>query len=102
MTPPQLLAIGNHTYTVALGKVRRGGRAHFGMTKAAKTAIWIDDTAAPSQVRDTYLHEVLHAVIADTPVRDAENEEVMVRAITPGLLAVLRSNPDLVKFLLED
>ena len=58
-------------------------------------------------VRDTLLHETLHALIAQTGLSESpgplhgESEEQVVRALTPLLLHVMRENPRLVQFLVE-
>ena len=53
---------------------------------------------------DTLLHETLHAIWDQTPLRfwkdDAEEEAIT--AITPVLLDVLRRNRKLTEFLLAD
>lgn len=65
--------------------------------------IVIDKTYAPGYVRDTHLHEALHAVIhvysLDDMIRD---EEEFVSRFTPALIALLRDNPQLVRLLLAD
>ena len=58
-------------------------------------------------VRDTLLHEALHALIAQTGLSESpgplhgESEEQVVRALTPLLLHLLVENPRLVEFLVE-
>lgn len=59
------------------------------------------------QVRDTLLHETLHAIIAQTGLSETpgplhgDAEEQVVRALTPLLLHVLRENKNLIQFLIE-
>lgn len=104
MTPPALLKISHHDWRVRPGRVKAPeGEFWYGVTRRKKTRIDFDDTVSPSQQRDTLLHEVLHAILTDSPFRlSNDDEERAIRAVTPGLLAALRDNPDLVKFLLED
>lgn len=58
-------------------------------------------------VRDTLLHETLHAIIAQTGLSETpgplhgDAEEQVVRALTPLLLHVLRENKNLIQFLVE-
>lgn len=58
-------------------------------------------------VRDTLLHETLHAIIAQTGLSESpgplhgDAEEQVVRALTPLLLHVLRENKNLIQFLVE-
>jgi hypothetical protein len=56
------------------------------------------------QVRETVLHEALHAVInmgGFIAYLHGDDDEVFVKAITPQLLDFLRSNPKVVRFLLQ-
>lgn len=57
------------------------------------------------QVRDCVLHEVFHAIFSETGLtvdfKEDEDEEKIVRRMATAVLAVLRENPALVKFLLK-
>lgn len=55
-------------------------------------------------MRETLLHEILHAVICLSGTRavldlETEDEEKLITLLTPALLCVLRDNPDVVRFL---
>ena len=58
-------------------------------------------------VRDTLLHETLHAVIAQTGLSESagplssETEEQVIRALTPLLIHLMRENKNLIQFLIE-
>jgi len=58
-------------------------------------------------VRDTLLHETLHAIIAQTGLAEppgplhGDAEEQTVRALTPLILHVMRENRALINFLIE-
>lgn len=105
MRPPKRIVIGNHVFKV---KFRDGvstpeGADAYGVTNHRDTTMTISRRNAPSQIRDTVFHEVLHAVINDGPAGlDHETEEQLIRAVTPALLGVLRNNPQLLEFLLEE
>ena len=60
--------------------------------------ITVDPNQAPSQVRETLLHELLHACSQEAGM-DETQEEQTVNAQAPRLLAALRDNPDLVAWL---
>lgn len=60
---------------------------------------------SPDQMRDTMLHEVLHAVVRLTYSEKAyakEDPEQAVGTIATHLLDTLRRNPELVAYLLDD
>ena len=61
-----------------------------------KTAtISIDSELTLQPMQDTLLHEIIHAVLQAYE----KDTEVLVRILTPALLALLKDNPHLVKFL---
>jgi hypothetical protein len=78
--------------------------------RLAKSAI----KEAPDLARVTLVHEVLHAIVwqhglrpfisgADVgPAESAEAEEDFVNALANAIYAVLRQNPKLVDFILDD
>jgi hypothetical protein len=71
-----------------------------GRTKIGRQLIAIADDQAADQERDTVLHEVLHCMSRIVGlIRDDDEEERIVAALTPLLLDVLRRNPDLVGYL---
>lgn len=59
------------------------------------------------QLRDTLLHETLHALVAQTGLAEAggplhgDAEEQVIRALAPLLLHLLAENPRLVQFLVD-
>lgn len=71
----------------------------WGSTDAATAVVRVVDGQGPFQERDTLLHEILHAALL---VMGQGREEDVVRALTPVLLDVLRSNKPLTAYLLED
>lgn len=80
-----------------------------GLCDFSRRRIWIKDHLAPSSERDTVLHEILHAVVDQLDLKrrfkeevDKQFEEDVVYALTPRLLALLRDNPQLVTYLVED
>ena len=112
MKPPARVVVGDHTYRVVVD-TRRCEQADvtYGATFPSRTEIVVSPAQASSQLRDTVLHELLHAICDDVGLsdyRDApkdsvlsqEVEERVVRALTPAVLALLRRNPRLVTYLL--
>jgi len=68
--------------------------------------IIVRTTQGPANLRDTVLHEVLHAILyvaGDSDVHGLahEDEERLVRIVTPWLLAFMRDNPHVLAYLLE-
>jgi hypothetical protein len=78
----------------------------FGRTLHADAQINVRSTQAPPAMRDTVLHEVLHAILwvsglAFNEQMSEETEERIIRNLTPWLLDLLRKNPKLITYLLE-
>ena len=78
-----------------------------GETNNENCEILIRDKQAPPSKRDTFLHEILHAIFwlsgANHSCKLSEDdEEVLVRFLAPWLLAFMRDNPHALTFLLEN
>jgi hypothetical protein len=107
--PPRRLVVGPHVYSVSFDAeatartCREQSTDLLGHTNHRNLRIMIDPDQAPSQQRDTMLHEALHAVFEVAAVQfSSEKEESCIRSLTPALLDLLRRNPKLVRFLLDD
>lgn len=75
-----------------------------GQSNPEQQTITLRPSIAPMCLRDTLLHEVLHAICDMTGIAKdlgAEEEEKAVNRLGPALLDTLRRNPALVTFLTE-
>jgi hypothetical protein len=74
-----------------------------GRVRHTEQTITIKPEMAADQLRDTLLHEVLHAVhsFVGMDVADECGCEEFVHRLCPTLLDTLRRNPDLVTYLME-
>lgn len=117
MIRPTRIEIGGQPFAVEW-EPQNGKRLHedsdgywdLGTTAVYEQRLIIRTLQGEHQVRDTVLHEVIHAVISMTSQRDRfkpnddhpkHPEEPVVSAVATALLQVLRSNPDLVAWLTE-
>ncbi len=104
---PETLKVGPFTVTLeenADTLDQLGGDAAW---HGAGLRILYDTRQAPGFLRDSVLHETLHALYQQTGLykaTDAEKdaEEQFVASMTPRLLALLRDNPVFVAWLMED
>jgi len=72
----------------------------FGRFKDRQSLIELDADQGIDQERNTVTHELLHAVASTARVFDEpDDEERVVSALAPWLLAMLRDNPALVSYL---
>lgn len=99
MKPPATVAIGPHTYEVAV--VDELGGDLIGDTDSTQLTIRLQAGMPDSVTAEVLLHELLHAVWDMTPLRDFDDavEESIVTALAPPLLDLLRRNPKLVALL---
>jgi hypothetical protein len=105
---PRRIHVGPHIYSVVCdaaamaAECRDAGEDLVGRCSHRTLTIHIEPDQARSQMRDTLLHEVLHAVANMTALDGewgAEREEEVILRLAPALLDVLRRNPRLVAFL---
>ena len=111
MKPPTKVKVGSHTYEVIVSQpLCEVADVDYGVTYPHRTQILLHPNQSPSVLRDTALHETLHALFDDSGLSDyvnapagatvsKEQEELVIRHLTPALLRLLRDNPKLVAFL---
>ena len=107
MNIPKRVDVGPHQYEVvtderAVLALRDEGK--YGITRPDRLEIHVDPGGAHTQVADTLLHEILHCIWDQGGLRMEEPglEERVVSSLATGILAVLRQNPEVAKFLLSD
>lgn len=104
---PPLVLVAPRAITVALDKDGRLDELDDldGVCDHSKNRIWIRERMGPLMEKDTVLHELLHSIIDQLDIKrrfkDVEKdfEEDVVYALTPRILALLRDNPRLVRYL---
>jgi len=90
----------------AFAAAENDGKA-LGFTQLETLTIALKPSLPDSLMRETLLHELLHAIIATQggvfpTAKDDELEEAAVVAISPLLLSTLRANEDVLEFILGD
>lgn len=108
MNTPTHVRVGPYTYTVKVDAERikelekESDTDLYGITTHGHLEIVLQPDVADMVLRETLLHEILHAVLFNTGLSDRmtdKAEEHMVRALSPALFSLLRENPDLVRYL---
>lgn len=112
MELPESIVVCGHRYSVQMvsdpdeALHRAGDPNSLGVSDHTKCRIRIrNGEQSETQYRDTMLHEVLHAVVAQTYSQKSyakEDEEQAVAVMATHLLDTFRRNPDLVAYLLSD
>jgi hypothetical protein len=95
------LKIGCFTYDIISAKIK--SPSNHGETNTDTKQILLSDTDNQQVVKETLLHEVLHALLEDAVIlnlfTDDDHEERLVRYLSPKLMAVMQDNPKLVDYL---
>lgn len=110
--PPMAVQVGPVLWDVVLvpdsdlERFRATDENLLGLADPRTATISLASDAAPDVMRETLLHEILHAVYFGTgsPLHrahrgGAEAEEVAVSSLSPTLLDVLQRNPLVVHYL---
>ena len=104
---PATVTIGAHTFEVRTdtetGKLLHDEGSR-GDSRPDHHLIRLDTGRPRTAVAETLLHETLHCLWDQTAltVHEAnEHQELVVTALAPGLLALLRANSDLVDYLTD-
>ena len=94
MDLPRYLRIGPFRYTVELhdGYWNKDDERVYGETDERTATINLDTDASPEVIRDSVVHEILHAILL---MYDKDDED-LVRLLAPMLLQVMRDNPKLM------
>jgi hypothetical protein len=113
MKAPKKVKVGVHTYKVVIDRAAidacsvAGGveSARLGDCNHENLTITLEPHMASSMLKETLLHEVLHAcfgVIGAIEDVDDKTEEKLVLRLSPVLMGLLRENPKLIEYILDD
>ena len=94
MDIPGYLRIGPFNYTVELhdGYWNKDDVRVYGEVDERAATINLDVDASPEVIRDSIVHEIIHAILM---MYDKDDED-LVRVLAPMLLQVIRDNPRLM------
>lgn len=100
---PAAVTVGPHRFEIRTDDDTRrqlDGNGKLGETHADLLIINVNTDRPGTAVAETVLHEVLHAVWHVAGIAaEYDTEELVVNAMAPTLLQVLRSNPEMVAAL---
>ena len=106
MRPPKTVKVIGKVYRLEVSDTLDADAGALGITHADKCLINYAKSENPQALRDTILHEVLHAVFAEAGISaelaeiDKELEEKVVRRAATVLLDTMRTSRGFVDFLL--
>lgn len=105
--PPATISIGPYTYDVVLESIDTGdaesdfeGYLALGAVNIRDLTITLEPAQHPLMMRNSLLHEVLHA-IRNITGEAGDEEEAIVCSMSALMLDTLRRNPELVSYLID-
>jgi len=99
---PDKLRIGPYDYKVVVVDKITEDKEAWGLFEQGKLSITLsNDQANKLFAADTLLHEVLHAIYANTGIQALTPEEGVCSAMATGIIQVLRDNPKFRTWLIK-
>lgn len=103
MKPPKVVYVGTFDYDVRLTKDLSS--SILGETDTDNDLILIRKDQSKANLRDTLIHELLHAVLFAGGISkaldfDHDKEEKLVVLLSPWINALIQDNPELIDYLL--
>jgi hypothetical protein len=96
MEAPALVRIlGSDVEVVFLPSVAVDNEQVMGTYEQEQSRILIKSSMSRSSVRDTLVHEIIHAILQHYEM----DSEKIVRILTPAIVSIIRDNPQLISFL---
>ena len=102
---PSSVLVGPFRYAIRYGKRAEkmlGVEGAVGLTLSDQLEILVSREQVDDRMRATLIHEVIHACADLADLGDTSTEEQWASRLGPILLQVLRDNPHLVEWLLEN
>lgn len=93
--PSRVKLLASDLDIVMVSNLTEGNHTAFGIYDDKTSTISVLDGCSKSATQDTIVHEIIHAILQAYEL----DSEKIVRVLTPGILSIIRENPDLVKYL---
>lgn len=95
---PKKIKVGYYDYLI---KENSDLVEDIGQTHLDKLLIEVNASYPTQVVKETLLHECIHAILKDTFIFDDTTEEKLVTVISPLLMSLMIENPELRSFLFD-
>lgn len=98
---PRSVLVGPHRYELRFvsGLQHEDGESLLGQCNSDLLVIELEESQPESLLRETVVHELVHAIASQWTLGDEGSEEQWANAVGVGMLQVLLFNPELVKWL---
>ncbi len=97
MTIPKTIKVGAHTYTIQYEKRLNLNHEAAGQSRHLHSEIILDPDQAQTQLEDTLLHEMLHAIDWQVHIFNKDDVEDQITRLSSLLLQVIKDNPEVFK-----
>lgn len=103
MTLPPTIRIGLYEYAVSeVPELRNGEKGVWGLISHQRHTIEIEGDTPLRHKQYLLWHEMLHSMLAQAGLHGIDLEEPIVIALGHAIVGMLRNNPDVITFTLED
>lgn len=92
MKIPKTIKIGPHVYAITYEKGFLENHNAYAQTRNSKTQIILDPDVSQSQLEESFIHEILHAIDNQILMFDRGKDEEPISRLAPRLLEVLKEN----------
>lgn len=101
MIIPNEIKIANHIFTVLIRNDEMKSDNKHGECSFGELTIRISDDFNASHVKETLLHEIMHATWWSYNIHDKDDEERTITTLAAGLCQVFQDNPKVVNLFTE-
>ena len=93
--PQRIRLLASDIDIVFVSNLTENNDSAYGIYEEKSTTIKLLEGMSKSALQDTIVHEILHAILQAYEL----DSEKIVRALTPGVMSMIKDNPQLVLFL---
>ena len=102
VTPPSVVKIGYQDFALLFEELNVDNAGHYGITHTVHSNIRVTNMGNAVEKINTLIHELLHAVFHTQGIKlDRDTEETVVNSTANGLTALIRDNPRLIHYILD-
>ncbi len=99
---PRSVRVGHRTYKIAAWPHKEANPANkYGECSSQEGIIRVDTYYSIEQVRDTLLHEIMHAIYREWGLQDEDKEERTVATMATALTQVMADSPECRKWFAD-
>lgn len=99
---PAFIRIGYQDYTLKMQPYSLETTGEYGHTNRVNSVISVNQMGNQVEQVNTLIHECLHAIYHTQGIKtDVDTEELVVNSLANGLVQMIRDNPQLIEYILD-